>query len=79
MTLAYNNRDRLDDALDGTTNALEFVCAFGGLSHTFAFPAVSTTGWDAPVTTDPERLQTFQFDAGYVTDTKCTVTRDVTP
>jgi hypothetical protein len=79
MTLAFANRDRLDDALDGTTNALEFVTAFGGLSHTFTFPAVSTTGWDAPVTTDPERLQTFQFEAGYVTNTKVTVVRDVTP
>jgi hypothetical protein len=79
MTLSYANRDRLDDALDGTTNALEFVMAFGGLSHTFTFPAVSTTGWDAPVSTDPERLQTFQFDAGLSSGTKCTVVRDVTP
>jgi hypothetical protein len=79
MTLAYTTRDRLEDALDASANALSFTMALGGLSHTFSFPSVLTTGWDAPVTTDAERLQTFQFDAQLSSGTKVTCTRDVTP
>lgn len=79
MTLSYANRNRLDDAINATSNALSFTTALGGLSHTFAFPSVNTTGWDAPVTTDAERLQTFQFDCALSSGTKCTCTRDITP
>jgi hypothetical protein len=80
FTCQYTGPARLADTLAGTNNAISVQ--FNGRdstgnpkSHTWLFPTTVNLGWSAPVSTDPERIQTISFDAKVNAGSKVTVTR----
>lgn len=78
LTCAFVSAGRLNDAINDTTNALVLTLTNGTKSHTITFPKLHTSGWDAQITTDPERLQTINFEAEQSAGTKLTWVRDNT-
>jgi hypothetical protein len=64
FTAVFLGPARLDDARNDTSRALAFTLVNGAKSHAFSLPDVHTTGWNAPVSNDPERVETVQFEAG---------------
>jgi hypothetical protein len=78
FTAAFTGFSNLNDAINDTTHALVLTLTNGTKGHTITFPALHTSGWDAQITTDPERLQTINFEAEGVAGTKATWVRDNT-
>jgi hypothetical protein len=75
MTMTLVSKTRLDDLLTDATRALVLTMTSGALSQAWTISLAHTTSWDAPLTTDPERLQTVGFEASVSAGTKVTVVR----
>jgi hypothetical protein len=80
FTCQYVGPARLADTIGFTANAISFTLngftsAGAPKSLTFAMAVTKNTGWSAPLTTDPERIQTIQFAADVNSGTKVVATR----
>jgi hypothetical protein len=76
----YTGPTRITDTLNNTPNAISIVMlghAANGTAkqHTWLIPVTKNVGWAAPLRTDPERIQTINFQAVLNAGTKVQVTR----